>query len=1782
MCVCIFSGASSAQTYNFTNAGANGREGPTQSEVNSAYSGTNLENKVTIQTRGIQEWVVPASGNYKVEAWGASGGDSGNFSGGRGAKIEGTFYLNSNETIKILVGQVGLDGVGTSQFSGASGGGGTFVIKDPYSTNESILVVAGGGGGAACYTSYNTEAAGQDALTTNTAGSLSENFHGLNGNGGESDPWHGWHGGTGGAGFFGNGVNNSAGSSSYGPSSSPGSSFVNGGMGGNPGTNSKAGGFGGGGTGGFTAGGGGGYSGGAAGKFKNLISSKIAGGGGGSFNSGTNQVDEAGANEGNGKVIITFTAPPSYTFTNAGATGRSGPSQSQINLSYAGTNLENNVTIQTEGIQEWAVPLAGSYKIEVFGASGGSSTYGAGGKGAYMSGKFILEESQLLKIIAGQTGIGNSNGGGGGGGSFVVNGVDSTLLIAAGGGGGAGGYLETTINPHLQDGKDAVSGTSGTDAQTQGPGSGFTSLGQGGSTGNGGSGGISNHPGGGGAGFLTDGTLGQNTAGYHAFAGVSFSNGFVGGDGRGKPNGGFGGGGSTSHGGGGGGGYSGGGGGVWTHPGGADWGHGGGGGGSYNSGTDQNNTSGENIGHGKVIITFLASANEAPVLSQGTGPVSKVTSEDTLTTWSASELNATDSDTNASQLSWSVLTPPSNGTALVDGNGTSPQTVTYLPYSNYHGSDSFSVMVSDGDKNDSLTINLTINQINDSTIISGDFNSTIDSGTVALGDLNASDPDGLTDGSYFSVSQNPSHGNALVDQIDGNWTYIPQSNFFGDDNFTVTIADDLNQSTTQLIKISIIPTSTITYSFTNGGSTGRQGPTQDNVNSSYSGTNLDGIVTVNTRGIQEWIVPASGIYRIEAWGASGGDGGDKANSGNDGNYSGGLGAKMSGDFSLSAGEKLYLLVGQQGLSHYNYNGSGGGGSFVAKGTLLTNTTPLLVAGGGGGGGIQYNQNATTSESGLDAKTNNGANSTGGSNGQGGQGGTSQGSGGGGGFFGDGYGTAYSPSYHGKSFRNGGLGGNGNSNLGDGGFGGGGGFHWNHTGGGGGGGYSGGAGGGNYHVPTYTGGGGGSFNTGSNQLNSVGANQGHGKIMISIFSSSPTNKLPVIFQGNGPIIKVTYEDTLTIWASNELNATDPDTHESKLSWTLLTPPSNGTAVVEGNGTSPQTFTFQPNANYHGNDSFSVMVSDGDANDSITINLTINPTEDPAIIYGDFNQSIPEDVTAHGDINASDIDGLSDGSYYAINTPPSHGSASIDPTNGNWSYLPHHHFFGDDNFTISITDDLNQSYFEIIEVFVHPVDDPAIIYGDFNQSIPEDVTAYGDINASDIDGLSDGSYYAINTPPSHGSASIDPINGNWSYLPHPHFFGDDNFTISITDDLNQSYFEIIEVFVHPVDDPAIIYGDFNQSIQEDNIVFGDINASDVDGLTDGSYYAITTPPSHGNANIDPTEGNWTYLPHPNFFGDDNFTISITDDLNHSYLENIQLLVHPVDDPAIISGDLQATTYLDISSHGQIIAKDIDGLAKDIIFEISRLPKKGIAEIDPIDGNWTYFPSHQDFGDDMFEISVTDIDGNKTFQTINLNAQINHPLLKTITPILSAEEAIILQGEVISTGGSIVLDTGFWLDTSPTFSNPNKIYSVADKNGSLKSAISLPREIVYIKTFAITSMGEFFGQTIRYNPFSSKKFWQAHAIPMDADWMQSAWFGMFTPVTDSWIYHLRMEWLFISDFTPKNLWVWSEQQEWIWTTGEVFPFFYSNNTGNWLYLLPTKLGDKTFYNYETEELE
>ncbi len=252
----------------------------------------------------IETWTVPEGvDSITIEAWGAQGGNADNFSGGKGAYLRGFFYVSPGDVFKVLVGQKGFDVANTTSQSGGTGGGGSFVALFQNSTNIPNVVAGGGGGAATLHDTGNTYH-GQDGRLTRNGGTESENPGGVDGYGGTTEPHTGFHGATGGGGFYGDGINNSAGSGNYGTQSGPGQAFVNGGNGGTAGSHCRAGGFGGGGAAGFTGGGGGGYSGGGAGSWN--AGSKDCGGGGGSYNDGENQTNTAGVRTGNGKVVISW------------------------------------------------------------------------------------------------------------------------------------------------------------------------------------------------------------------------------------------------------------------------------------------------------------------------------------------------------------------------------------------------------------------------------------------------------------------------------------------------------------------------------------------------------------------------------------------------------------------------------------------------------------------------------------------------------------------------------------------------------------------------------------------------------------------------------------------------------------------------------------------------------------------------------------------------------------------------------------------------------------------------------------------------------------------------------------------------------------------------------------------------------------------------------------------------------------------------------------------------------------------------------------------------------------------------------------------------------------------------------------------------------------------------------------------------------------------------------------------------------------------------------------
>ena len=129
----------------------------------------------------------------------------------------------------------------------------------------------------------------------------------------------------------------------------------------------------------------------------------------------------------------------------------------------------------------------------------------------------------------------------------------------------------------------------------------------------------------------------------------------------------------------------------------------------------------------------------------------------------------------------------------------------------------------------------------------------------------------------------------------------------------------------------------VSFTFTNCGQSGKNGPSGTQITAAYVGTALEGQVSTGWKaGYQRWIVPTTGPYWIEAKGARGGNSAKN----------GGGGTTVRGKFTLTAGQVLNVVVGQMGKDiSGSYGASGGGGSFVVTDT---NSTPLIVAGGGGG------------------------------------------------------------------------------------------------------------------------------------------------------------------------------------------------------------------------------------------------------------------------------------------------------------------------------------------------------------------------------------------------------------------------------------------------------------------------------------------------------------------------------------------------------------------------------------------------------------------------------------------------------------------------------------------------------------------------------------------------------------------------------------------------------------------------------------------------------------------
>ena len=152
-------------SHTFTNCGVTGYDGPTLNQCKSEYSLASWSTDTAffnVVSQGIQEWTVPVTGIYTINAKGAQGGYNTSYAirGGYGADIQIDIELTEGDVLKIVVGQYGLH---VSSAEGSGGGGGSFVYTGAIGGSGLIIAAAGGGGtddGTSAFTQQGGELCG--------------------------------------------------------------------------------------------------------------------------------------------------------------------------------------------------------------------------------------------------------------------------------------------------------------------------------------------------------------------------------------------------------------------------------------------------------------------------------------------------------------------------------------------------------------------------------------------------------------------------------------------------------------------------------------------------------------------------------------------------------------------------------------------------------------------------------------------------------------------------------------------------------------------------------------------------------------------------------------------------------------------------------------------------------------------------------------------------------------------------------------------------------------------------------------------------------------------------------------------------------------------------------------------------------------------------------------------------------------------------------------------------------------------------------------------------------------------------------------------------------------------------------------------------------------------------------------------------------------------------------------------------------------------------------------
>ncbi|WP_165384441.1 tandem-95 repeat protein [Vibrio parahaemolyticus] len=503
------------------------------------------------------------------------------------------------------------------------------------------------------------------------------------------------------------------------------------------------------------------------------------------------------------------------------------------------------------------------------------------------------------------------------------------------------------------------------------------------------------------------------------------------------------------------------------------------------------------------------------------------------------------------------------------------------------------------------------------------------------------------------------------------------------------------------------------------------------------------------------------------------------------------------------------------------------------------------------------------------------------------------------------------------------------------------------------------------------------------------------------SESTTVEVNVTPVNDAPVAKddiaTTQEDTaVTI----DVLSNDTDVDGDKLSVESASVPKEQGTVEVVNG----KLVFTPAENFNGDAEITYTVTDGQLTDEAKVTVTVNPVNDAPTIKVDAVESITENAVSTDTVVATltvrdtdtpedqltvSLENNSNGYFVLVGNEVKLTQAGVDAVNNDELNLK------DLTISASVSDGVNPTASDSDSLIVNRVNDaPTVENAIADQVLSEDFDAYT-IDLNEVFKDSDSSLeFSVS---GNNSIQISIVSGVATITPTADWNGKETITFTAKDPSGESVSQTVNFTVTPVAD---IEADKTTVVEDTPTIIKVLGNDTFEGKDKVVSLDAENGPKNGTVIVN-NDGTVTYTPDDNYVGKDTFTYVVTSG-GVSESTTVEVNVTPVNDAPVAKDDI-ATTQEDTAVTIDVLSNDTDVDGDKLSVESASVPKEqGTVEV--VNGKLVFTPAENFNGD--AEITYTVTDGQLTDEakvTVTVNPVNDAPTIKVDAVESITEDAV-----------------------------------------------------------------------------------------------------------------------------------------------------------------------------------